>query len=122
METDTESELQSQWYDSDGNQIHLVCDHHGCLIEVVTARPKISFDELSTTEPYQDSKNQIVSFQLEILQQATDSKGLAIGPLHVVFLHVFQATGLDNRHQFWLPSFLSRQKLKSCYFRLSGKE
>ena len=103
--TGANSVQRFRWHDEVGTDLVLTMDSSSCLIEVLVA-------ELELQE-----------IKLEILQQATDPLGLAIGPtvqIYQVKLNCdFLPIAKQSLARCWLPSHLVFPGIRDCYFRVS---
>lgn len=96
--------LHEMWFD-DQTRLWLTCDHDSCLLELAVQR---------------DTESEVI--EVEILRQATDPWGLAIGPpLLIHSEHIRCRPGPTPgwlQGQAWLPSRFATPHHRSCYFRI----
>lgn len=96
---------QQVWHDDHGLELTVTRDATSCLIEVMVPAQELS--ELT----------------LEILQQAVDQRGLAIGPAICLHRETLTCDYLPMARRSvgrcWLPSHLVFSGLEECYFRIT---
>ena len=97
--------LRETWFD-EGTRLWVTCDTESCLLEVSVK-----------------NKKNVELVQVEVLQQAKDSRGLAIGPALVIHRERVRcevggsASWLSGRA--WLPSRFACPHIRNCYFRIT---
>lgn len=96
--------LRETWFD-ELTRLWLTCDDDSCLLEVAVKR---------VTTP------EVV--EIEILQQAKDPRGLAIGPSLVIHREPIHCESGPNEGwlsgRCWLPSRFASPHIRNCYFRI----
>lgn len=98
--------LLESWFDQ-RTRLWVTCDHDSCLLEVSVKREVAGESGL---------------VEVEILQQAKDPRGLAIGPALVVHRQRIEC-GAPDPHNWrsgraWLPSRFANASIFGCYFRV----
>ncbi len=96
--------LRETWHDNNDLNLLLTCEGDSCLAEV--------------TMPSQRG----AAIDVDVLLQPRDRRGLAVGsPIVAHTQQVHMQPLPDHRHsigRFWLPSGLSQESAKNCYFRV----
>ncbi len=96
--------LRETWHDSNNLNLLLTCEGDSCLAEV--------------TMPQRRGP----AIDVDVLLQPRDRRGLAVGsPIVAHSQQVHMQPLPDHRHsigRFWLPSGLSQESARNCYFRV----